>query len=288
MIYGITGNVNKQEIWNPIAEFMHWLRDSTMPFVLDQLVAEGLVERELISADVAQFHSRPNLPHESEVILSFGGDGTLLTTAHNVGARETPILGVNMGRLGFLADTEVQQLKETVLQLEKGKYRIESRMVLEARYEGEDGPATEWALNDLVIERSLTPQLISIHVQIDSSYLTTYWADGLIIATPTGSTAYSLSVGGPILVPDCGVMVLTPLAPHTLTVRPIVVSDSVVIKITVPGAPFVLASDGRSTRFHDKGAHLTVRRAQHSVKLIKLPEQDYFQTLRSKLGWGGR
>nr|MBX2822449.1 NAD(+)/NADH kinase [Rhodothermaceae bacterium] len=132
MIYGITGNVKKEEIWQPIAEFTHWLRASTMPFVLDKPVAEGLAHRNLITSDIAEFHSRPNLPHESEVILSFGGDGTLLSTAHHVGARETPILGVNMGRLGFLADTEVQQLKDTILQLEKGKYRIESRMVLEA------------------------------------------------------------------------------------------------------------------------------------------------------------
>ena len=288
MIYGITGNINKEEIWQPIAEFVHWLRASTMPFVLDAPVAEGLAARDRITPEVAQFHSRPNLPHESEVILSFGGDGTLLSTAHNVGARETPILGVNMGRLGFLADTEVQQLRDTVLQLEKGKYRIEDRMVLEARFEGSEGPATEWALNDFVIERSLNPQLISIHVQVDSSHLTTYWADGLIIATPTGSTAYSLSVGGPILVPDCGVMVLTPLAPHTLTVRPIVLSDTVGITVTVPDAPFVLAADGRSKRFKETGHQLTIRRAKHSVKLIKLPEQDYYQTLRSKLGWGGR
>ena len=288
MIYGITGNVKKEEIWQPIAEFTHWLRASTIPFVLDKPVAEGLAHRNLITSDIADFHSRPNLPHESEVILSFGGDGTLLTTAHNVGARETPILGVNMGRLGFLADTEVQQLKDTILQLEKGKYRIESRMVLEARFEGEEGADTQWALNDFVIERSLTPQLISIDVTVDSSQLTTYWADGLIIATPTGSTAYSLSVGGPILVPDCGVMVLTPLAPHTLTVRPIVLPDSVVISIRVPENPFVLASDGRSTTFDDDGRILTIRRAQHSVKLIKLPAQDYYQTLRSKLRWGGK
>lgn len=288
MIYGITGNVTKEEIWQPIAEFVHWLRASDMPFVLENHVAEGLALRNLITAEVAQVHSRTNLPHESEVILSFGGDGTLLSTAHNVGARETPILGVNMGRLGFLADTEVQQLKDTVLQLEKGKYRIESRMVLEARFEGPEGADTQWALNDFVIERSLTPQLISIEVEVDSSPLTTYWADGLIIATPTGSTAYSLSVGGPILVPDCGVMVLTPLAPHTLTVRPIVLPDSVVITIKVPQNPFVLASDGRSISFGDDGRVLTIRRAQHSVKLIKLPAQDYFQTLRSKLRWGGR
>ena len=288
MIYGITGNVTKEEIWSPIAEFTHWMRASTIPFVLDKPVAEGLLERALVMPEVVEAHSRANLPNESEVILSFGGDGTLLTTAHTVGARETPILGVNMGRLGFLADTEVLQLKDTILQLEKGKYRIESRMVLEARFDGEEGADTQWALNDFVIERSMTPQLISVEVEVDASPLTTYWSDGLIIATPTGSTAYSLSVGGPILVPDCGVMVLTPIAPHTLTVRPIVLPDTVVISIRVPNNPFVLASDGRSTSFEDSGGTLTIRRAQHSVKLIKLPAQDYYHTLRSKLRWSGK
>jgi NAD+ kinase len=144
-------------------------------------------------------------------------------------------------------------------------------------------------LNDYVFERSQTPQLISVDVQVDGASLTTYWADGLIISTPTGSTAYSLSVGGPILVPGCGSMVLTPIAPHTLTVRPIVLPDSSVITLTVQDAPFVLAADGRSTLFPpDNTLAFTIRRAQHSVKLIKLPEQDYFQTLRSKLRWGGR
>ena len=288
MIYGITGNVNKEEIWTPIAELIEWLRATSIPFVVNKPIEVGLVERGLVREEVAQFHSRPNLAHESEVILSFGGDGTLLSTAHNVGARETPILGVNMGRLGFLADTEVGHLKETILRLDKGEYRIESRMVLEGRFERESGPETLWAVNDFVVQRSPNPQLISIEVHVDGSYLTTYWADGLIISTPTGSTAYSLSVGGPILVPGCGNMVLTPIAPHTLTVRPIVVPDSAIITISIRDASFVLASDGRSTTFVSGDHQMIIRQAQHSVKLIKLPEQDYFNTLRSKLRWSGR
>ena len=287
MIYGITGNVTKEEIWTPIAAFVSWLRASTIPFVLNQPIGTGLAERKLLSNDVAHFHSRANFAHESEVILSFGGDGTLLMTAHEVGARETPILGVNMGRLGFLADTEVNQLKDTVMRLDKGEYRIESRMVLEARYTRGEARETQWAVNDFVIGRSEKPQLISIEVSVDGAHLTNYWADGLIIATPTGSTAYSLSVGGPILVPGCGNMVLTPIAPHTLTVRPIVLPDSAVITVHVPAASFMLATDGRSTYFEEPAELLTIRRAQHSVKLIKLPEQDYFHTLRSKLRWSG-
>ena len=191
---------------------MQWLCKQDIPFVLEAPIAVGLVKRNQLSSELAERLSRPNLPQVAEVVLSFGGDGTLLSTAYNIGAHQTPILGVNLGRLGFLADTEVGQLQETIQRLEKGEYRIESRMVLEARFEGASGPEVHWALNDFVLERSLMPQLISIDVKVDGNPLTNYWADGLIISTPTGSTAYALSVGGPILAPGSNVMVLTPLA----------------------------------------------------------------------------
>ncbi len=289
MIYGITGNTNKMKLWEPASDLIAWLLEESIPFVIDPLVSKGLADRALISKELADQHSQANLPHESEVILSFGGDGTLLSTAYQVGARQTPIMGVNIGRLGFLADTEVGQLKETIRRLERGEYRIESRMVLEARYQGVNGPETSWALNDFVLERSQPSQLISVDVQVDGAPLTTYWADGLIISTRTGSTAYSLSVGGPILVPGSGAVVLTPIAPHTLTVRPIVLPASSVINIAVLNAPCVFAADGRSTMFAAESTpSFSIRKAQHAVRLIKLPEQDYFQTLRSKLRWGGR
>ncbi len=244
--------------------------------MLETAVASGLVKRELLSSEHATQYGNPNLPQASDVILSFGGDGTLLSTAHNVGAHQTPILGVNFGRLGFLADTEVSNLNDTIRRLEKGAYRIEERMVLEARFEGKDGPEVHWALNDFVLERSLMPQLISVEVCVDGAPLTTYWADGLIISTPTGSTAYALSVGGPILAPGSDVMVLTPIAPHTLTVRPLVLPASAIITADVQANNFVFAADGRSTSFEGTSPQFSIKRAQHSVRLIKLPEQDYF------------
>lgn len=288
MTYGITGNITKQDIWEPIGLLVRWLMDESIPFVLESELASGLVERGFLDSEQAQKYGRSNLPQASEVILSFGGDGTLLSTAYNVGAHQTPILGVNFGRLGFLADTEVSNLHDTIRRLEKGEYRIEDRMVLEARFEGERGPEVLWALNDFVLERSLMPQLISIEVAVDGAPLTTYWADGLIISTPTGSTAYALSVGGPILAPGSNVMALTPLAPHTLTVRPLVLPATAIISARVNEAPFVFAADGRSVNFGDNSPVFTMKRARHSVRLIKLPEQDYFQTLRSKLRWSGR
>lgn len=288
MIYGITGNITKDEIWAPIGALVQWLQDNSIPFVLEAPVASGLVKRGHLESVQAEQMSRANLPQESEVILSFGGDGTLLSTAFNIGAHQTPILGVNFGRLGFLADTEVSNLYDTIQKLERGEYRIEERIVLEARHDTPEGPEVIWALNDFVFERSQIPKLISIDVSVDSAPLTTYWADGLIISTPTGSTAYSLSVGGPILAPGSNVMALTPLAPHTLTVRPLVLPASAIITVQVTDAAFVFAADGRSTHFEESGPQFTIKRAQHSVRLIKLPAQDYFQTLRSKLRWSGR
>ncbi|MEM8488492.1 MAG: NAD(+)/NADH kinase [Bacteroidota bacterium] len=288
MTYGITGNITKQEIWTPIGTLVAWLLKESIPFVLETAVASGLVKRELLSSEHAAKYGNPNLPQASDVILSFGGDGTLLSTAHNVGAHQTPILGVNFGRLGFLADTEVSNLNDTIRRLEQGAYRIQERMVLEARFEGKEGPEVHWALNDFVLERSLMPQLISVEVSVDGAPLTTYWADGLIISTPTGSTAYALSVGGPILAPGSNVMALTPIAPHTLTVRPLVLPASAIITADVQANNFVFAADGRSTSFEGTSPQFSIKRAQHSVRLIKLPEQDYFQTLRSKLRWSGR
>lgn len=287
MIYGITGNTKKTEMWPAVADLIHAFKTESIRFVLDAPIAQGLRERDLLHENDPVAES-VNLPSAADIILSFGGDGTLLNTAFRIGARQTPILGVNMGRLGFLADTEVAQLDETIRRLERGEYRIESRMVLEARLDGVAGKDTHWALNDIVLEHSQTTQLISVEVKVDSAPLTTYWADGLIVSTPTGSTAYSLSVGGPILTPGSGVVVLTPLAPHTLTVRPIVVPATSVIEIRVPSQPYVFAADGRSKIIEDDSVQITIRQAQHAVKLIKMPEQDYFHTLRTKLRWSGR
>ena len=259
-----------------------------IPCLLDAPVAEGLVARALLTAEQARRHTSTDFPEGSDVVLSIGGDGTLLNSAHQVAARETPILGVNIGRLGFLADTDVTDVKTTLLRFEQGEYRIEQRMVLEAQIHLGNQTTTQWALNDIVLEHQQTTKLISVDVNVNGAPLTTYWADGLIISTPTGSTAYSLSVGGPILVPDCGVVVLTPMAPHTLTVRPLVAPDSATIEVEIVDQPFVIAADGRLSEIDEPRVQITIRRAAHHVRLIKLPEHDYFQTLRGKLRWSGR
>ena len=287
MTYGITGNTQKEKLWEPVAELVRWLQAEGVAFCLHEAVAGGLAERGLADGALCARHSEGDLASASDVILSFGGDGTMLRSAHEVGTRGTPILGVNIGRLGFLADIEVEEVQEAIGCLERGAYRIEPRMVLRAQVEDGVGGQAWWALNEFVLERSGSAGLISVDVVVDGEPLNEYWSDGLIIATPTGSTAYSLSVGGPIVMPGSDVVILSPIASHSLTVRPIVVPAGAVVEARMRARtePFVLAADGESTPF-DEALALTIRRADHVVNLVKLPEQHYFKTIRSKLMWG--
>ena len=290
MIYGISGNTKKEKLWAPVAHLVTWLLTRDLPFSLHQNVARGLIERSLVDRDICDRFCTDDVAATSDIILSFGGDGTFLKSAHDVGTRGTPILGVNIGRLGFLAGIEVGQVSETIDRIEKGDYWIESRMTLEASLQSDVPLQKNWALNEFVIERSGSAKLISIDVLVDGTPLNTYWADGLIIATPTGSTAYSLAAGGPILAPGCGAMILTPISPHMLTVRPIVLPESSVIEAQIPAdhESYVLAADGQSTILQEEEIKLTIRRAAHTINLVRLPEQHYFHTLRTKLMWGVR
>jgi NAD+ kinase len=290
MIFGITGNTQKEKLWEPTASLASWLEEEGRAFRLNRSLADGLLERGLLDPAICRSHATDELAADSDVILSFGGDGTLLLSAHEVGTHETPILGVNIGRLGFLADIEVGQVHSTILSLEKGEYRIEERLPMAADVTCGGGSQQYWALNEFVLERSGSAGLISVRVTVDGVHLNDYWADGLILSTPTGSTAYSLSVGGPIVAPGSDVVILTPLAPHSLTVRPIVLpaDSNIEAQVIRDDQPYVLAFDGRS-RVFDRDEHpvrFRFSRAEHCVRLIKLPEQHYFQTLRSKLMWG--
>lgn len=289
MIFGLTGNTRKESLWEPVIGLMAHFRGTGTPFRLHADLAKGLAERGILPADEAATLSATPLAECCDMVLSFGGDGTLLNTAAEIGDRGTPILGVNIGRLGFLAHIEVSQLAAVVPRIAAGYYVIEPRMVLDAKAHGATLPQ-RWALNEVVIQREGEASLIAIEVLVDGVEVNTYWADGLIIATPTGSTAYSLAVGGPIVYPGSGTILLTPIAPHTLTVRPMVLPDKVRIEARVVDhdGPFVFTVDGRSTRLEDDDKRLTIRRASHTVNIVRLPEQDFFSTLRAKLMWGAR
>jgi NAD+ kinase len=288
MTYGITGNTTKDALWHPAAALTRWLHRKGIPFRLGPDVADGLVARGLVDDVVRAEFAADDLATASDVLLSFGGDGTLLRTAHQ--ADGTPILGVNIGRLGFLTKVEVGELEAVLADVEAGDFGVEERMTLAVEVEGADtGEVPAWALNDVVVDKSGTTSMIQVEATVDGAHLNTYWADGLVVATPTGSTAYALSVGGPILVPGTSVVAVAPIAPHTLTARPIVLpcDAELVLRVETRGHPFAFACDGVSTLL-DGGGGVTVRvrRSGHAVRLLTLPDRDYFGTIRDKLSWG--
>jgi len=224
---------------------------------------------------------------EADFVISMGGDGTFLRAASMVGDKQIPILGINTGRLGFLADVNAQEIAHTIQALYEGDYTVDTRAVIQMETEGQPLQGYDCALNDVAILKRDNASMITIHTTINGDYLTTYQADGLILSTPTGSTAYSLSNGGPIIVPGTHVFALTAVAPHSLNVRPIVVSEDSEITLTIESRThnFLVALDGRSEKLSDT-TRLTLRKAPYRVKVIKRAGTKYFHTLREKLMWG--
>ena len=222
-----------------------------------------------------------------DVALSVGGDGTFLRTALAVNKKNIPILGINMGRLGFLADVGSAQIDETLEELFRGEYQIEERSLLRLHTEIGAFNGFNYALNEVAVSKWDTPYMITIHTYLNDDYLTSYKADGLIIATPTGSTAYSMSANGPILLPQNRNIILSPVAPHSLNVRPIVIPDDYIITLRVESHTnsFLVSLDGRSENFYGDN-QLIISRGENITRVIKRFNQTFYQTLREKLMWG--
>ena len=224
---------------------------------------------------------------EADIVLSMGGDGTFLKAASHVGNKNIPILGINTGRLGFLADVSPEELEETFEDIYKNNYKIEDRSVLQVTSEGQPLKSTPFGLNEIAVLKRDSSSMITIHTSINGAYLTTYQADGLVIATPTGSTAYSLSIGGPVIVPHSNTIAITPVAPHSLNIRPIVINDDWEITLDVESRShnFLVAIDGRSETCRE-GTRLVIRKADYNIKVVKRPNHIFFHTLRDKMMWG--
>ena len=223
---------------------------------------------------------------DSDFVISLGGDGTMLKAAARVGAKNIPIVGVNIGRLGFLSDTKPTEMDMVVDALYNGEYKLENHSAITVETEGAEMQGQRIALNDIAVLKRDTAAMISIETSIDKEYVVTYQADGLIVATPTGSTAYSLSNGGPIVAPNADVLCLTPVAPHSMNIRPIVIdgNSEVSLKVVSRSHNFLLAVDGMSVTLTE-GTTVRIRKAAHSVKIVKLTNKHYYSTLREKMAW---
>lgn len=224
---------------------------------------------------------------ELDIALSVGGDGTFLRTAMHIGRKGIPILGINTGRLGFLADIGTTEIEDTLEEIFKNYYHVEERTLLMLTTETDRFSGYHYALNEVAILKRDTASMITVHTSLNQEYLTSYQADGLVIATPTGSTAYSMSVNGPIMLPHVNSLILSPVAPHSLNVRPLVIPNDLEILLTVESRSqnFLISLDGRSEVF-PSGAQFMVSKADFNVRVIKRYGHTFYKTLREKLMWG--
>jgi NAD+ kinase len=233
------------------------------------------------------FHSSDLNENPLDAIISIGGDGTMLDTLQIVRDTEVPVLGVNIGRFGFLASTQMQSIEDTLDEFQNNSYGIEKRTVLQLDSEDQNFITFPFALNDFVIQKKDSSSMITVHTYLNGEFLNSYWSDGLIVATPTGSSGYSLSCGGPLLFPGSASFVVTPIAPHNLNVRPIAISDNNIVTMEVAGRTrsVMVSMDSRSESV-DINAQLAIKKAPFTFNLIKLSNENYMKTLRNKLNWG--
>lgn len=263
------------------------LQESDWSIALEENFKELLVARYPHLAASASFNNAETLRSCADIVLSMGGDGTFLKTILFVRNSQIPILGINMGRLGFLANVNKELIRDAFEFLKSGQYITTERSLIQMDSAQRLFANENYALNELTIHKKESASMISIEVSVGGEYLNTYWADGLIISTPTGSTAYSLSCGGPIITPDSPVLVITPIAPHNLNVRPIIIKDDLEIKVRVDDRSnsHLLTLDSRSEVINDS-YELTITKAPFLVKTVQFDNFSFFDTIRDKLLWG--
>ena len=270
-----------------IEEILTELKRHGLKYVIEESYAKLLREDHGFAINEETYKHFDDVRHQTEVLFSLGGDGTILEAITFIQDTETPILGINFGRLGFLANVGTDQIKEAIDVVSKGKYLIDKRSLIELHCNKSIFKEFPYALNEMTIQRKDQSSMITVHTYLNGEMLNEYWADGLIISTPTGSTGYSLSCGGPIIYPTSGNFVLTPIAPHNLNVRPIIVSDDVVLsfEVTGRGNSFLCTLDSRFEKI-DSSYELAVKKASYSARLVRLTDMNFISSLKNKLNWG--
>lgn len=272
-----------------IKDIFKFLNANQVDLCIESNFLAILYEKKLLSKDYKTFSSHTELDASFDILLSIGGDGTILRATALVRDSGIPILGINAGRLGFLASVQKDNIEEFLQLVIEKKYTISERTLLQLTT---DAPLPEvgelhFAMNEISVSRKDTTSMITIETSLNGEYLTSYWADGLIISTPTGSTGYSLSCGGPVLTPEVNSFVITPIAPHNLNARPLVIPDTTEIKLKVTGREeqYLVSLDSRSASAKNETL-LTISKAPFTIKMAEIPNQTFLKTLRGKLLWG--
>lgn len=279
---GIIAKFNKPEAVKVTQDVIKWLNDRGVEAYLDMELGSKLA--------YTKSYSRTELPGLVDLIVVLGGDGTMLYTARLIGEKKVPILGVNLGSLGFLTAITMREFYPVLEKVIKDDFETEERMMLSVQVHRDGGKISKYiVLNDMVIKGQLS-RLISVEARINKEYVTTYRADGIIVSTPTGSTGYSLSAGGPILYPTIHSIIVSPICPFTLTNRPVVIPDWMIVEILLkPDQTSVLVTlDGQVDLPLKGGDVVEVKRAEASMYLVKCPGKSYFDILRERLMWGGK
>lgn len=255
--------------------------------VLEKELKEQLVAKMDLSEKTDEFSSHHDFHAGIDLTMSIGGDGTFIKSVGFIRDSGVPILGINTGRLGFLANISKDQIQQTMDQVKAKNYEFQKRSLLRIQTEENIFGEDNFALNELTLQKKDTASMITVHASLDNKYLNSYWADGLIVSTPTGSTAYSLSCGGPIITPGCQVHILTPIAPHNLNVRPVVVPDHMPIKLKIEGRDrkCLMSLDGVSKNIR-QDEEIIVTKAEFMINVVKFESNNFLDTIRNKMMWG--
>jgi NAD+ kinase len=279
---GILANTKKPLMKDVLPAFLKQVKSSTHTFQIPDNYKSVL---STIPEHITVIKEN-KLLDSSDLIISFGGDGTILRNAQLIGKRQIPILGINLGGLGFLTASSLQLAAKHIDEYFNNRLDVEKRTVLQVKIDGEN--EAHFLLNDLVVDKAGFARLIKITTHIDERLLNYYVADGLIISTPTGSTAYSLANGGPIVVPLTNAFIINPICPHTLSNRPIVVSDHACVTLSVESeiGEFNVFGDGQMIGTYPQGTKISLKKADYQVHLVQVPEKEFYTILREKLGWG--
>lgn len=284
-IYGLT---DKEDALDAVVELLHELEKENAVVAIEETFYASLSSKKKVQKHDTFTHNE-GLNASFDMFVSFGGDGTILRATTFVRDLGIPIVGVNTGRLGFLSTFKKEEVRKVVTEFLSGSYRVVERSLVEvqADFEIPEFKTMNFALNEVTVSRKDTTSMITVETYLNDEYLTSYWADGLIISTPTGSTGYSLSCGGPVIVPSARSLVLTPIAPHNLNARPLVISDDTIIRLKVSGREVnhLVSLDSRLASI-ENGREIVVKRADFTIKMIEYTSESFLKTLRNKLLWG--